>query len=58
MAIAEIYAQLMPNASPLERKAAIAAEIAAEARHCYAFAPTVELMRNARASWTWRRMQG
>ena len=49
VAIAEIYAQLMPNASPLERKAAIAAEIAAEARHCYAFAPTVELMRNARA---------
>lgn len=49
VAIEEIYAHLMPEASSLERKAAIAAEIAAEARHCYAFAPTVALMREAKA---------
>ncbi|MDE2405401.1 MAG: HAD family hydrolase [Sphingomonadales bacterium] len=49
VSIGEIYAQLMPNATPAERAAAIAAEIAAEARHCHAFAPTVELMRRARA---------
>lgn len=48
--IAEIYAQLMPEADHGERQAAIAAEIAAEARHCYAFAPTVELMRAAKAA--------
>jgi FMN phosphatase YigB (HAD superfamily) len=48
--IAEIYAQLLPNASAAERQAAIAAELEAEARHCYAFAPTVELMRRAKAA--------
>ena len=47
--IAEIYAKLMPGASHSARKAAIAAEIAAEARHCYAFAPVVALMREAKA---------
>ena len=55
--IAEIYAQLLPAAGPAERQAAvaaerqaaIAAELAAEARHCFAFAPTVELMRQAKA---------
>ena len=47
--ISEIYAELMPNASPAERNRAIAAEIAAEARHCFAFAPTVALMREAHA---------
>ncbi|WP_456256878.1 hypothetical protein, partial [Campylobacter jejuni] len=31
-----------------ERARAIAAEIDAEARHCYAFTPTVALMREAR----------
>ncbi len=45
----QIYAQLMPNASEADRAAAIAEELKAEARHCYAFAPTVELMRNAKA---------
>ena len=49
VSIAEIYALLMPNAAPAEREAAIAAELEAEARHCYAFAPTVELMRAAKA---------
>lgn len=49
VSIAEIYAQLLPNANAAERDAAIASEIAAEARHCFAFAPTVELMRAARA---------
>jgi FMN phosphatase YigB (HAD superfamily) len=47
--IAEIYAQVLPKASAAERQAAIEAEIAAEARHCFAFAPTVELMRFAKA---------
>ncbi|MBW8752783.1 MAG: HAD family hydrolase, partial [Sphingomonadales bacterium] len=47
--IGEIYTQLMPDASLAERQAAIADEIAAEARHCYAFAPTVHLMRDAKA---------
>ncbi|WP_120077717.1 HAD family hydrolase [Aurantiacibacter odishensis] len=47
--IGQIYATLMPNASAAERDAAIAAELDAEARHCQAFAPTVDLMRAARA---------
>lgn len=42
--IADIYEMLLPNASPDVRDAAVAAELAAEARHCFAFAPTVELM--------------
>ena len=49
VSIAQIYARLMPNADHAVRQAAIAAELEAEARHCYAFAPTVELMRAARA---------
>ena len=47
--IAEIYEQLLPNAAAGERDAAVAAELTAEARHCYAFAPTVQLMRKAKA---------
>lgn len=47
--IEEIYAQLMPNGSMAERKRAIDAEIDAEARHCFAFAPTVKLMQAAKA---------
>ncbi|MGN6377147.1 MAG: HAD family hydrolase [Sphingomonas sp.] len=43
-----IYRELLPNASDDERAAAVRDELAAEARHCYAFAPTVELMREAR----------
>ena len=49
VAIGEIYAELLPNATPAARTAAIQAELAAEGRHCFAFAPTVELMRRARA---------
>jgi hypothetical protein len=44
-----IYDKLMPNASPDMRQAAIRAELDAEATHCYAFAPTVELIRRAKA---------
>jgi FMN phosphatase YigB (HAD superfamily) len=43
-----IYASIMPRADTRTRAAAIAAELAAEARHCHAFAPTVALMREAR----------
>ena len=49
VAIGEIYAELLPNAAPAARTAAVQAELAAEARHCFAFAPTVELMRRAKA---------
>jgi FMN phosphatase YigB (HAD superfamily) len=47
--IDEIYAELMPNASAAERAAAVQDELDAEARHCFAFKPTVELMRAAKA---------
>jgi FMN phosphatase YigB (HAD superfamily) len=49
VSISEIYGLAMPNATPAERAAAIQEEIAAEAHHCFAFAPTVELMRQAKA---------
>jgi FMN phosphatase YigB (HAD superfamily) len=47
--IEEIYANLMPAASAEVRQAAVQAELDAEARHCYGFKPTVELMRAAKA---------
>ena len=47
--IADIYAQIMPNATHTQRAAAIEAELAAEARHCYGFSPTIALMREAKA---------
>lgn len=47
--IDEIYAELMPKAGKAERAAAVQAELDAEARHCFAFKPTVELMRAAKA---------
>ncbi|MBN9143221.1 MULTISPECIES: HAD family hydrolase [unclassified Novosphingobium] len=47
--IAEIYDKLMPGAAPETREAAIRAELDAEATHCYAFTPTVELIRRAKA---------
>lgn len=47
--IAQVYANLMPNADDTARDAAIEREWQAEARHCYAFAPTVELVRRAHA---------
>ncbi len=46
--IAEIYAQLSPNAAPSARAAMFANELAAEARHCFGFLPTIELMREAK----------
>jgi len=48
VSIEDIYAELLPNGSDEERAAAVAAELAAEAQHCYAFVPTVELMRAAK----------
>ncbi|MCK0129430.1 HAD family hydrolase [Erythrobacter sp. F6033] len=47
--LAEIYEQALPNAQPADREQAIAEELTAEARACFAFAPTVELMRVAKA---------
>jgi FMN phosphatase YigB (HAD superfamily) len=47
--IDEIYRSLMPHAADEEVKAAVVAELEAEARHCFAFAPTVALMRAAKA---------
>jgi FMN phosphatase YigB (HAD superfamily) len=44
-----IYQRLMPGADPADRAEAIECELRAEARHCYAFAPTVALMRAAKA---------
>ncbi len=48
----EIYAQLLPNERQADRKAAIAAELAVEARCCFAFEPTVKLIRAAKARGT------
>ncbi|HEY0043821.1 MAG TPA: HAD family hydrolase [Allosphingosinicella sp.] len=45
----EIYAALLPNADAETRARAAAAELEAEARHCYGFAPTVALIRAAKA---------
>ena len=47
--ISDIYRALMPSAPEAEVAAAIAAELAAEHRHCFAFAPTVALVREAKA---------
>ena len=52
--IAEIYAEAFAGAGyapadPARVAVGIAAELAAEAAHCFAFAPTVALMRAARA---------
>ncbi|MEQ8411671.1 MAG: HAD hydrolase-like protein [Erythrobacter sp.] len=49
VSFAEIYDQAMPNASLEEVTEAIGKELEAEARTCFAFAPTVELMRAAKA---------
>ncbi|GAA4769422.1 hypothetical protein GCM10023219_14600 [Stakelama sediminis] len=45
----EIYTRLMPAADEDAIAAAVAHECALEARHCFAFAPTVELIRRAHA---------
>ena len=47
--IAEIYERLLPNGTAEERAAWIDRELDAEARHCFAFAPVVALMRAAKA---------
>jgi FMN phosphatase YigB (HAD superfamily) len=49
VAIEEIYRELLPNASVADRKAAVQHELDAEALHCFAFAPTVALMREAKS---------
>lgn len=45
----EIYRQLLPNAGESEIDDRAAAELAAEIRFCYGFAPTIDLMRRAKA---------
>jgi len=47
--IEEIYARLLPTATAAERAALVEQELEAEARHCFAFAPVVELIRAAKA---------
>lgn len=49
VSIETIYDHMIPHAPAEDRTAAVDAEIAAEVRHCYAFAPTVALMRAAKA---------
>ncbi len=49
VSIDEIYRSIMPRTRDADRAKAVAAEIDAEARHCYGFAPTIALMREARA---------
>jgi len=44
----EIYTAHMPHAEAAAIDALVDVEIAVEARHCYAFAPTVELMHEAK----------
>jgi FMN phosphatase YigB (HAD superfamily) len=46
--LADIYREMMTGASDAEIEDAIALELAAEARHAFAFAPTVALMREAK----------
>jgi FMN phosphatase YigB (HAD superfamily) len=47
--IEAIYRSLMPHADEQAITAAVARELDAEARHCYGFAPTVALMKAAKA---------
>lgn len=44
----EIYAALLPDADTATRERYVNHEILVEAQHCYAFAPTVALMREAK----------
>ena len=50
--IAAIYEQALPNADQRTRMQAIEAELAAEAEACFAFEPTVALMREAKGAWS------
>jgi len=49
VSIEEIHRALRPRADEARIAAAIDAELAAEARHCYGFAPVVALMQDAKA---------
>ena len=49
ISLSEIYDQGMPNAPDTQREAALEDELAAEARICFAFEPTVQLIRTAKA---------
>lgn len=49
VAIEAIYRSLKPHADEAEIEAGVQAELDAEARHCYGFAPTVALMKAAKA---------
>ncbi|MBV9882916.1 MAG: hydrolase [Sphingomonadaceae bacterium] len=49
VSIEDIHRALRPGRDEAEIEAAVAAELEAEARHCYAFAPIVALMRAAKA---------
>jgi FMN phosphatase YigB (HAD superfamily) len=46
--IEQIYREMYPNARKAEIAAAVAHELDAEARHCFAFQPTVALIREAK----------
>jgi FMN phosphatase YigB (HAD superfamily) len=46
--IEDIYRELLPNGGVAERAIAVEHELNAEALHCFAFAPTVALMREAK----------
>jgi len=46
--IAQIYDHLMPDATDSERADLVAAELASEARHCFAFAPVRDLILDAK----------
>ncbi len=46
--IAEIYETLLPHASEADRETAIATELAAEAHHCFGFAPVRDLIVDAK----------
>jgi FMN phosphatase YigB (HAD superfamily) len=47
--IEDIYTHMMPTASEADVQAKVDAELEAEARNCYGFKPTVELMKAAKA---------
>ena len=49
VSIEEIYRLLLPKASEDEVTEAVARELAAEARHCFGFAPVFDLIREAKA---------
>lgn len=48
VSIDEIYRELLPNGAAEDRTNAAHRELLAEAAHCFAFVPTVELMRDAK----------